>query len=109
MQKINEGSSESLYMFSFRNLLPIKIDKLSQLFKHYKLPMFRYNPVPLCEIDSGSRWSNKFASVVCPNARELADNEVCITSYKWYTKDQDYLRRYSDILHQCYEILEKRL
>jgi dTDP-4-amino-4,6-dideoxygalactose transaminase len=109
LQGLHPGSSESLYMFSFKNLLPIKIDKLTQLFKHYKLPMFRYNPIPLCEIDSGSRWSNKFTPTVCPNARELSNNEICITSYKWYTKDQDYLRSYSDIIHQCYDMLEKRL
>ena len=109
LQKINDDSSQSLYMFSFKNLLPIKIDKLSQLLKHYNLPIFRYNPIPLCEIDSGSRWSNKFTPVFCPNAKLLADNEICITSYKWYTKGQDYLRRYSDILHKCYDILEKRL
>lgn len=109
LQQINEGSSESLYMFSFKNLLPIKIDKLSQFLKHYKLPIFHYNPIPLCEIDSGSRWSNKFKSTICTEAKNLSLNEVCITSYKWYTKDQEYLKRYSDILHSCYEILEKRL
>jgi len=109
LQAINEGSSESLYMFSFKNLLPIKIDKLSQFLKHYNLPIFHYNPIPLCEIDSGSRWSNKFEPTVCPEAKDLSLNEVCITSYKWYTKDQDHLRSYSDVLHKCYEILEARL
>lgn len=109
LQDINKGSSESLYIFSFKNLLPIKIDKLSQFLKHYKLPIFHYNPIPLSEINSGSRWSNEFKPIVCPEAKDLSLKEVCITSYKWYTKDQEYLKRYSDILHTCYDILERRL
>lgn len=110
VQSLNEGSSESCYMFSFKNLLPIKLNKLFELLKHYKLPIFSYNPTPLCEreIDRIS-WSKNFKPTVCPEAKTLSLNEVCITSHKWYTSDQDYLREYSDTLHFVYDQLEKRL
>ena len=102
LQTVNKGSDIPVYIFSFKNLAPIKLDKLFDLFKKFNIPRFTYNPKPLCDISSNRfPWYTPFIGS-CPN-------EVCITSYKWITERQDYLRQYSDAFHYCYEQLDKRL
>ena len=110
LQGLNENSSQPCYMFSFKNLLPIKLNKLYDLFKYCNLPVFSYNPTPLSEIKTDRfTWAPKYEKQDCPEAKKLASNEVCITSYKWFTKDRDYLREYSDCIHFCYEQLQRKL
>ena len=110
LQELNEGSSQPCYMFSFKNLLPIKLNKLFDLFKYCNLPIFSYNPTPLSEINTDRfTWAPKYEKQDCPEAKDLSSNEVCITSYKWFTNDKDYLREYSDCIHFCYEQLERKL
>ena len=109
LQSINDYSDMSVYMFSFKNLAPIKLDKLFDLFKRFNIPRFTYNPKPLCDITSDRfPWYTPFIGS-CPNATDLCNREVCITSYRWITERQDYLRQYSDAFHYCYEQLERRL
>ena len=109
LQTVNKGSDIPVYIFSFKNLAPIKLDKLFDLFKKFNIPRFTYNPKPLCDITS-----DRFPWYIpligsCPNATDLCNREVCITSYRWITERQDYLRQYSDAFHYCYEQLERRL
>ena len=109
LQSINDYSDVSVYMFSFKNLAPIKLDKLFDLFKRFNIPRFTYNPKPLCDITSDRfPWYTPFIGS-CSNATDLCNREVCITSYRWITERQDYLRQYSDAFHYCYEQLERRL
>ena len=110
LQELNEGSSQPCYMFSFKNLLPIKLNKLFDLFKYCNLPIFSYNPTPLSDIKTDRfTWAPKYEKQDCPEAKDLSSNEVCITSYKWFTEDRDYLKEYSDCIHYCYEQLERKL
>lgn len=110
LQELHDQSDLPLYIFSFRNLAPISQDKLYQLLKHCNIPIFKYNTQTLSEMYSDRfSWSKHQNPTPCTNASLQSDNEVCITSYKWYTERQDYLREYSDALHFCYEQLEKRL
>ena len=110
LQTIHPQSDLPLYMFSFVNLANISQDKLFSLFRKFRVPVFGYNPVPLNEMRSNRfSWAaNTFSNKTCTNASYLSKNEVCITSYKWYTKRKDYLKQYSDAIHKCYEQLERR-
>jgi perosamine synthetase len=106
LQKVEDNSSLPAYMFSFVNEMPISIEKLIQLFKQVGIPIFRYNSTPLSNLPIG-RYKN-YTPTDCPNANHLSQNEVCITSYKWYTKDKKYLDQYADALAYCYDFMEKR-
>lgn len=106
LQQVNELSSMPAYMFSFVNEMPINVDKLCKLFKQVGIPIFRYNPKPLSNLPTG-RFAN-YVPADCPNATYLSENEVCITSYKWYTKDKSYLDQYAEAFAYCYDALGKR-
>lgn len=110
LQKINEGSDLPLYMFTFTNKLPINQKLLFKMLKRCNLPIFAYNPVPLNKMTSKRfSWAYDYEYKGCENAEYLSKNEVCITSYKWYSTEKDYLRQYSDVLHFVYEEIEKRV
>ena len=109
LQNTHDFSDIPIYMFSFKNLAPIKLDKLLDLFKRLNIPTISYNPEPLCNIKS-KRFPKHIAFTnSCTNAVNLCNTEVCIRSYTWITDRQDYLRQYSDAFHYCYEQLDKRL
>lgn len=110
IQDVFYGSDLPLYMFSFLNLSPVSQEILFKLFKRCNLPIFAYNPLPLNKMKSDRfSWAVEYQEQECKNAERLSKNEVCITSYKWYTKEQDYLRQYSDVIHYVYEEIGKRV
>ena len=110
IQDVFHGSDLPLHMFSFLNLSPISQDMLFKMFKRCNLPIFAYNPTPLNKMKSERfSWAAEYKEQECKNAERLSENEVCIISYKWYTKDQDYLRQYSDVIHYVYEEIGKRV
>lgn len=110
IQDVFHGSELPLYMFSFLNLSPINQDILFKMFRRCNLPIFAYNPTPLNKMKSDRfSWGVDHKEQECKNAERLSKNEVCITSYKWYTKNQDYLRQYSDVIHYVYEEIDKRV
>ena len=83
---------------------------LFKMLKRCNLPIFAYNPVPLNKMKSDRfSWAVESEDVSCKNAERLSDNEVCITSYRWYTEDKDYLKQYSDVIHYVYEEISKHV
>ena len=106
LQQIHERASTPIYMFSFVNEMPIKIDLLLELFKKVGLPATRYNVPALSRLPEGR--FKTYSQADCPNADYLSDNEICFTSNRWYTKDKDYLDQYAEALIYCYDGLEKR-
>ena len=110
LQDLYHGSDLPLYIFSFINISPIKQDMLFKMLKRCNLPIFAYNPVPLNKMKSDRfSWAVESEDVSCKNAERLSDNEVCITSYRWYTEDKDYLKQYSDVIHYVYEEISKHV
>jgi perosamine synthetase len=106
LQQIHEQASTPIYMFSFVNEMPIKIELLLDLFKKVGLPAIRYNVPPLSRLPEGR--FKTYSHSDCPNADYLSENEICFNSNKWYTKDKDYLDQYAEALIYCFEGLDKK-
>lgn len=108
LQHIPNGSDIPAYIFSFVNKTKLKIDQLIKLFKQVGLPMFRYNPFPLSNIPGYTRFPN-YRHSMCTNAERLSKNELCITSYKWYTEDTDYIEQYAEAINYISDEVSKNV
>ncbi len=108
LQHIPDGSDTPAYIFSFVNKTKLKIDQLIKLFKQVGLPMFRYNPFPLSNIPGYTRFSN-YRYSMCTNAERLSKNELCITSYKWYNEDNEYIKQYADAINYISDEVSKNV
>ena len=106
LQETHDKASTPVYMFSFVNEMPIKIELLLDLFKKVGLPASRYNVSALSRLPEG-RYKT-YSQADCPNADYLSDNEICLSNNRWYTKDTDYLNQYAEALIYCYEGLDKK-